>query len=239
MPKRVPCALEGWTKRGTKSANLMQRTTPVYELTMHLHRLVMPWLFRWQVEGRFHVPEGGVILASNHISVADPTCISAAIWYRKVDWMAKRSLYDIRGLGLLLRLLGTIPVSHDSADLGAFREALRRLALGRAVGIFPEGGISRDGCLREGRQGVSTLAHRAQVPVIPVAISGTCPLIRFKGLHPHFSVVRIRFGPPISPPAGRRLAAEERAAHTGLIMTAIADLQRQDSAGPQEIAENR
>lgn len=217
----------------------MQRTTLVYEITMHLHRLVMPWLFRWQVEGRFHVPEGGVILAANHISVADPTCISAAIWYRKVDWLAKRSLYDIRGLGLLLRLLGTIPVTHDSADLGAFREALRRLALGRAVGIFPEGAISRDGRLREGRQGVSILAHRARVPVVPVAISGTCPLVRFDGLLPTFSVVRIRFGPPIAPPGGRRLGEEERAAHTSLIMAAIADLQRQDSAGPLEVAENR
>ena len=220
---------EGMPHGGAKSAPVVQRSTPVYELTMLLHRIIMPCFFRWQVHGRFHIPSGAVILAANHVSVADPTTISAAIYYRKVDWLAKRSLYDIRGLGTLLRHLDTIPVTHESADLGALREALRRLALGRVVGIFPEGGISRDGQLQEGRQGVSILAHRAQAPVVPVSISGTRPLVRFDGWRPRFSEVHIRFGPPIPPPVGKRLREEDRLAHTRLIMQGIAELQQQDA----------
>lgn len=204
----------------------MRRTTPFYELTMLAHHLVLPTLFRWKVEGRANVPSGGVILAANHISVADPTCICAAMWRRKIDWLAKRSLYDTPLLGLVLRLLDTIPVTHESADIGALREAIHRLRLGRVVGIFPEGGISRDGTLREGRPGVSILAHRAQVPTVPVAIAGTRPLVRMQGFLPVFSGVWIRFGEPIPPPAAPRLSQDDRLAHTRRIMEAIAALQR-------------
>ena len=47
------------------------------------------------------------------------------------------------------------------------------LARGGAVGIFPEGGITRQGGVREAQQGAALLAQRARVPIVPVAIAGT------------------------------------------------------------------
>lgn len=42
---------------------------------------------------------------------------------------------------------------------------------GQSICIFPEGRITRDGNLQEGKGGVSYLLHKTGVPVVPVAIS--------------------------------------------------------------------
>ena len=57
-------------------------------------------------------------------------------------------------------------------DLKAFREAVRILNNGNALGIFPEGKRSDHGRMDELRTGVARLAIETGAAIVPVTIGG-------------------------------------------------------------------
>jgi 1-acyl-sn-glycerol-3-phosphate acyltransferase len=121
-------------------------------------------------------PRGGLIVASNHISHFDPPIVGA--WYaRYVDWMAMEELFRSRFSAALMHGLCAFRVRRDGTDRRAIREALARLAIGRTVGLFPEGGI-RAGpeSILEGAPmwpGVCWLSVLSGKPIVPCVILGT------------------------------------------------------------------
>ena len=144
---------------------------------------------------------GGVLLASNHISHFDPFIISSVV-RRKIDWMAMAEFFPLPIVGLFLRAVDAFPAERDRADRKTIRTAIERLKNSRMVGVFPEGGI-RDGAqsLLEGaplRAGASTLAHIAQVPIVPCVILGSDRLYATRSWLPlKRTSVWIAFGAPI------------------------------------------
>lgn len=54
----------------------------------------------------------------------------------------------------------------------AFAEVSTALQNGELVGIFPEGGITRDGEVQVFRAGISRILAANPVPVVPLALSG-------------------------------------------------------------------
>ncbi|HLW36393.1 MAG TPA: 1-acyl-sn-glycerol-3-phosphate acyltransferase [Chthoniobacterales bacterium] len=146
---------------------------------------------------------GGFLLASNHISHFDPLIISAVV-RRKIDWMAMAEFFPLPVVGMFLRAVDAFPAERDRADRKTIRTAIERLHNGRIVGVFPEGGI-RDGAqsLLQGaplRAGASTLAHIAQVPILPCVILGTDRLYTKRSWLPvRRTPVWIAFGTPIMP----------------------------------------
>jgi 1-acyl-sn-glycerol-3-phosphate acyltransferase len=156
------------------------------------------------------------ILASNHISHFDPPLIGVAA-QRKIDWMGMLELFRIPVLGAWLRAIDTFPVDRENLDRQSVRTSLERLRAGRAVGIFPEGGI-RDGARSaiEGaplRPGVASLAQMTDAPVIPCVIMGSDRLYALKDLwRPgHRLPVWIGFGEPLVTPQGLDRAAARAA----------------------------
>jgi len=148
---------------------------------------------------------GGWMLAANHISHFDPPFLGLAC-RRKLDWMTSQEFYRIPLLGLWMRTVGAFPVDRERPDRTAIRTALARLAAGRVVGMFPEGGI-RDGVrsVLAGaplRPGLSALAEMSGTPVIPCVVIGTDQLYAPKMWLPFRRArIWIGFGEPI-PHAG-------------------------------------
>ena len=70
-------------------------------------------------------------------------------------------------------MLGVFPVRRNSPDLGALKEALRRLKAGKPLLLFPEG--ARQGAKTETlpQAGIGFIAAKTKVPVFPVLIKGT------------------------------------------------------------------
>jgi 1-acyl-sn-glycerol-3-phosphate acyltransferase len=67
------------------------------------------------------------------------------------------------------------------------------------VGIYPEGTRSPDGRLYRGKTGVARMALEAQVPVIPVAISGTPEIMPIDAKIPRLTgTPRVEFGKPLT-----------------------------------------
>jgi 1-acyl-sn-glycerol-3-phosphate acyltransferase len=127
------------------------------------------------IEGAHHVPEsGGAVLAINHISYVDFIFggLAARPSKRLVRFMAKRELFDHRVTGPLMRSLHHINVDRDDG-MDSYQTALRYLADGEVVGLFPEATISRSFELKEFKSGTVRMVHEADVPLIPVVVWGT------------------------------------------------------------------
>jgi 1-acyl-sn-glycerol-3-phosphate acyltransferase len=81
--------------------------------------------------------------------------------------------YNRLGLRWFFKAIGCIPVDRDKRPERAFRAALRALADGQVVALFPQGAIHH-GHLppRRLKGGVARLAALSGAPVYPVRVSG-------------------------------------------------------------------
>lgn len=131
-------------------------------------RMVARLFYGLHVTGLQHVPkEGGAVVACNHVSTWDPPIVGVSI-NRKLEFMAKKELFQRPLVAAVLRGLRAFPVDRDRQDIGAIKEALRRLQAGRVIGIFVQG--TRNQGDAEALDGASYLAQRAGVPLVPAAI---------------------------------------------------------------------
>ncbi|MEK6441161.1 lysophospholipid acyltransferase family protein [Pseudonocardia sp. T1-2H] len=156
------------------------------------------------IEGLEHVPaQGGAILASNHLAVADSFFLPLQV-PRRITFLAKREYFTEPGiLGRLKKIfftgVGQVPVdrSGGSAAQAAMDTAIRLLKEGKLLGIYPEGTRSPDGRLYKGKTGVARMALEAGVPVIPVAMIGTDEVnpIGSRMWRPHH--VHVKIGQPL------------------------------------------
>ena len=102
-----------------------------------LHRFVGGVLFPTKVTAHFdEMPDGGVILASNHFSGKDILILMAAS-NRQIRFMAKKELFRIPLLRTLMKAMGAFPVDRGGSSVSAVRRALELLNAGEVVGIFP------------------------------------------------------------------------------------------------------
>lgn len=134
---------------------------------------------RLSVRWAGRLPDGPVIVASNHASNIDPPLVGG-VFPRRLRYLAKESLFDNPALGFLITALGAIPVKReDGQRAGAvMKMMLRLLAEGESILIFPEGSRSADGRLKPLEGGAALLSIKSNLPVIPVYISGSrsaCP----------------------------------------------------------------
>lgn len=166
----------------------------------------LSWLLtrrRWS--GQENIPgSGGVILVANHLSTVDPPLLAHYVYAtgRNPRFMATSDLWEVPILRHVLAGAGQIPVHRrDPSAQEALRDAIAALRAGRALVIYPEGGITTDPDYwpRQARTGVARLALATGAPVIPVAQWGAQ---RIWGRERRLRLfarpeIRIHAGPPI------------------------------------------
>ena len=137
-------------------------------------------VFRPWVVGLENIPkEGGVILASNHLSFIDSVFVPLVV-PRRVAFLAKSEYFTGTGLKgwasrQFLTAAGQLPIdrSGGKASGDSLNTGLRVLGAGDVLGIYPEGTRSPDAKLYRGRTGVARMVLEAGVPIIPVAMIDT------------------------------------------------------------------
>ena len=178
---------------------------PWYRLAVVIIRPLMLLLFRTDFRGREHLPrEGGVVIAVNHISYADPFAVALFVHTskRRPRFMAKHSVFELPVGGRIVRGARQIPVFRETADAGqALRAAVDAVRNGECVVIYPEATVTKDPDLwpMVAKTGVARLALMTGAPVIPVGQWGAQEFLgRDKKLKPFpRKVLRVRAGAPV------------------------------------------
>ncbi len=152
--------------------------------------------------------EGAAIVCSNHQSFLDPFYVGLAC-ERRVNFLARESLFRWKPFARVLEWYDTIPIQREGFGLSGMRETLRRLRRGELMMIYPEGTRTSDGQLGPLKPGICTLARRARVPLVPVAIAGGFEVWPRHRRLPRWGRVAIQFGRPIAVAQMQQMSDEE------------------------------
>jgi 1-acyl-sn-glycerol-3-phosphate acyltransferase len=208
---------------------------------------------------RSPLPDGPVIVVANHTSFADGILLALVgrRLGRSLRLMATGGVFRSGLLGPFVRRLGFIPVQRGtSAAAGSLDAAAAALEAGEAVGLFPEGRITRDPQRwpERSRTGAVRLALRTGAPVVPVALVGAQQVVGRTGvvarllgntlLRPRVAVavgepidVRrlagVTAGQPVDEATVRRVADEVMAA----LVAQVAELRGEPAPYPTGVPE--
>jgi len=170
-----------------------------YDWLQFIARLGAVALFQIRCHGREHVPMTGAgLMLANHQSNLDPILIGL-VCERRLNYVARKTLFSIAPLRWLLESLDTISIDRDGSGFGGLKETLKRLKRGDVVLIFAEGTRSPDGEVQPLKPGFCAIARRSAVPLIPAAMDGAFDAWPRHARFPKRSVIHVAFGPPLQP----------------------------------------
>ena len=177
---------------------VQREATLAFRLVRLVVEPILRCLFRWQVQGRPNIPVGGAfVVIANHLNWLDPFAIVLAFPNEpKVHFLGNpEGLVRHRVQWRVVRSVGGYiavdPNHHGDRNLYHYVDLC--LERGGAIALFPEGHYGpAEGQLEPFRKGFAHFATSAQVPVVPVALSGTQDLWLGKP-------IRVLIGEPIPP----------------------------------------
>lgn len=124
------------------------------------------------------------VYAANHVSALDIPILYATLPIQ-FRILAKKELFIYPFLGWHLKRSGQIAVDQSDAraSLRSLNRAGESLREGMPLVVFPEGGRSASGELQEFMGGAFYSALKAQVPVVPIVITGVRELLPMNSFH--------------------------------------------------------
>jgi 1-acyl-sn-glycerol-3-phosphate acyltransferase len=154
-----------------------------------------------RVTGLEHLdPDSTYIVVANHTSYLDGFIVTAALDI-PIQFIAKSELARIIPVRMLLQRFGVEFVDRSNGQRGA--SDVRRITVksqqGQTIVFFPEGTFTTFPGLQPFRMGAFVTAVRADVPLIPVAISGARSIVRGSEWFPHRGRIDVTIRPPIVP----------------------------------------
>ncbi len=170
----------------------------LYAVVKFLLTYPVRFLCNLRVRGKENEPtsvEGTYLVIANHRSWADAIYLCAALKHQQPHFMAKKELFKIPLLNLLIRALGAYPVNRGGADVSAIRHTIDMLKAGVPVGMFPQGHRynGEDPRKTSVKTGAAMIALKADVQILPV-------FIKVKNNRQRFLCKKeIIIGKPISP----------------------------------------
>lgn len=226
-------AVEEWTWEGVHVAR--RRLGWWQWLAVLLIKAPLLVLTRRTWRGAEHLSHpGGLIIAANHISHADPLPVAHFVYEarRWPQFLIKQSVFEVPVLGWLLRRWRQIPVRRGTVDAAkALDAALAAVKAGDAIVIYPEGTTTKQPELwpMRGRTGVARLALETGAPVVPLVSWGAQTMFdpRTKKLRPRpRTPVTVVAGAPIDLSAYQGAPVTSEALHeiTELVMLRLREL---------------
>ncbi|MBQ4113390.1 MAG: 1-acyl-sn-glycerol-3-phosphate acyltransferase [Clostridia bacterium] len=181
-----------------KARRIPKPKSGLYKVVKLLLTYPLRFLCNMKVRGSENEPtreEGAYLVIANHRTWADPIYLGIVLKHQQPHFMAKKELFKIPLLNILIRALGAYPVNRGGADVGAIKYTIEMLKAGVTVGMFPQGhrynGV--DPRKTSVKTGAAMIALKAGVPVLPV-------FIKVKN-NKHFFLCRkeVIVGKPITP----------------------------------------
>jgi 1-acyl-sn-glycerol-3-phosphate acyltransferase len=176
------------------------------------------------------------VYASNHTSYMDTPVVFASLPLQ-FRILAKKELWPIPFIGWYLNRSGQIPIdtSNSRTTLSSLGAAAKALRAGMPLFVFPEGRRTPHGDLQSFLSGAAYLAIRAQVPLVPIALSGVYDLLPIHTHHFYPGDLGLSVGEPIETTGMTPRQTEEL---TARLRTAIEDLLKPDAIIATETMES-
>ena len=138
-------------------------------------RIPFKLVCRLRVHGAENEPDaadGPYIICANHTFFADPVFLGAATKKQQLHFMAKKELFRIPLLNLLIKSLGAFPVDRGGADVTAIKKSIAMVSEGKCVGIFPQGhrNVGVEPRQTEIHHGLGMIASRTHATILPCYI---------------------------------------------------------------------
>lgn len=151
------------------------------------------FVYRLKVEGLENVPKDNeYIVCPNHLSTLDPPLVCAVL-PRRISFMAKKELFDIRFLRWWLDWLGAFAVNRESLGPSTIKTVMNIKKSEWVFGIFPQGTRGEPGIISGVTKGFAGLAKITKCAVLPVGIIGTNEVKRL----PFSGQITVKIGKPI------------------------------------------
>ncbi|WP_373048941.1 lysophospholipid acyltransferase family protein [Vulgatibacter sp.] len=142
------------------------------------------------------------IFLMNHQSAIDIP-VAFLVLKTPLRFIAKRILARVPFLGWYMWATGMIFVEREKSTkaVASLQHAGERIRAGASILAYPEGTRSRNSRILPFKKGTFVVAIEAQVPVVPVAISGADQVLSSTGFRVRPGTIRVKIGDPI-PTAG-------------------------------------
>ena len=152
-----------------------------------IHRIARIWgrgillvsRVRVSVKGLSQIdPARSYIYMSNHQSNFDIPVLLAHLPVQ-FRWLAKAELFKIPIFSRAMRGAGYVRIDRFNREsaIQSIKEAAAKMKDGVSVMIFPEGTRSHDGSIRPFKKGGFVMAVDTGVPIVPVILRGTLPIM--------------------------------------------------------------
>ena len=148
-----------------------------------------------------------------------------AVIPRPIVWMMAREYYELKALRWVYEAIDAIPVDRNGRDSAATRAALRALAAGRVLGIFPEGKLETSRELLPFQTGVAMMAIRTGTPVFPAYLEGSNRGMEMLEAFVNPNDVRIAFGPKVELPTADKNGKADLDSATNAITSSVLSLK--------------
>ena len=125
------------------------------------------------VRGKENLPKKGpYILAPNHIHNIDPFPLSAAI-NKPITFLMAEDQNPLKWYeGWAPRSYGVLMINRKRIQPSTIKAMHKQIMKKEIICIFPEGTALGSG-LKKGKNGTAFFAAKHEIPIVPVAISGT------------------------------------------------------------------
>ena len=200
----------------------------LYDCTRPFAAVALRFLCRYEFRNRKRkLPDGPLIMVSNHLSWFDIPLIGVAI-PRQIAFMAKKEYFHSPFHRHLVDLYGGFTVERGAVDGTALKTAFDILDEGGCLGIFPEGTRSKSLQLQQGHVGTAFIALHKNAYILPIGVSGTEKIRdKFQGITKilYRPKVVVNIGEPFRlPDVHGHPSRKDRDRCTDIIMHSIADL---------------
>jgi 1-acyl-sn-glycerol-3-phosphate acyltransferase len=170
------------------------------------------------------------VYCSNHTSYMDTPVIFASLPFQ-FRILARKDLWSIPFIGWYLNRSGQMPIDtvNPRSTLSSLSGAAKAIRAGNSLFVFPEGRRTPNGQLRPFLSGAAFLAIRAQVPIVPMALSGVYELLPIHTHHFYPGKLTLAVGEPIDTTGMTVRQAEELTARLRSAIEALRESQTMPS----------
>ena len=183
---------KNYAKRSAKSFSKFRSFFQIL-VCKYFYMIRFKLVYRLKVEGLENVPKDNeYIVCPNHLSTLDPP-LMCGVLPRRIAFMAKQELFDIRFLRWWIDWLGAIAVNRESLGPSTIKTVMNIKKSKWVFGIFPQGTRGLPGTISGVTKGFAGLAKITKCAILPVGITGTEEVKRL----PFSGKIVVKVGKPI------------------------------------------